>query len=94
MYRLTLTCRAQDSHRLTGLNAVKSRVEQLGLRLTDEQVWFRLPLNVCQWLSTLVTPVLDKGCNSQDQGTCRRPHAVNGRRRFATASVSFWYPER
>jgi len=27
------------SHRLTGWNAVKSRVEQLGLELTDEQVY-------------------------------------------------------
>ena len=26
------------SHRLTGWNAVKSRVEQLGLDMTDEQV--------------------------------------------------------
>lgn len=26
------------SHRLTGWNAVKSRVEQLGLELTDDQV--------------------------------------------------------
>jgi len=27
------------SHRLTGWNAVKSRVEQLGLTLTDDEVW-------------------------------------------------------
>jgi homocitrate synthase len=27
-----------SSHRLTGWNAVKSRVEQLGLKLTDEQI--------------------------------------------------------
>jgi homocitrate synthase len=27
-----------DRHRLTGWNAVKSRVEQLGLKLTDEQI--------------------------------------------------------
>ena len=26
------------SHRLTGWNAVKSRVEQLGLKLTDEEI--------------------------------------------------------
>jgi hypothetical protein len=30
--------RADDSHRLTGWNAVKSRVEQLNLEMSDEQV--------------------------------------------------------
>ena len=30
--------RANDSHRLTGWNAVKSRVEQLNLEMSDEQV--------------------------------------------------------
>jgi homocitrate synthase len=31
-------CGANDSHRLTGWNAVKSRVEQLNLQMSDEQV--------------------------------------------------------
>ena len=30
--------KADDSHRLTGWNAVKSRVEQLNLEMSDEQV--------------------------------------------------------
>jgi homocitrate synthase len=34
------------SHRLTGWNAVKSRVEQLGLVLTDEEV---LPISNLLW---------------------------------------------
>ena len=33
-----LTAFSISSHRLTGWNAVKSRVEQLGLSLTDDQV--------------------------------------------------------
>jgi len=64
MYRLTLTCRARDSHRLTGWNAVKSRVEQLGLKLTDEQVWFRLHLSVSMIVDSNDASVLDQGCNS------------------------------
>ena len=35
---LVLTDAFCDSHRLTGWNAVKSRVEQLGLTLTDDEV--------------------------------------------------------
>jgi len=64
MYRLILTCRARDSHRLTGWNAVKSRVEQLGLKLTDEQVWFRLHLSVSVIVDSDDACVLDQGCNS------------------------------
>jgi homocitrate synthase len=33
-----LVDQADDSHRLTGWNAVKSRVEQLNLEMSDEQV--------------------------------------------------------
>ena len=56
------------SHRLTGWNAVKSRVEQLGLDLTDAEVhtlFFLSPFNF------LLVPFLfkDQGRHLQDQGT-------------------------
>ena len=35
---LTFQCSHTPSHRLTGWNAVKSRVEQLGLKLNDDQI--------------------------------------------------------
>ena len=38
VYLLSSNFFCSPSHRLTGWNAVKSRVEQLGLVLTDEEV--------------------------------------------------------
>jgi homocitrate synthase len=52
-------------HRLTGWNAVKSRVEQLGLDLTDAEVCYILYLSLLQLTHAIVT---DQGCHCQDQG--------------------------
>ena len=48
------------SHRLTGWNAVKSRVEQLKLTLTDEQVWDRTRHLTNILILTYTTP--GQGC--------------------------------
>lgn len=81
------------SHRLTGWNAVKSRVEQLGLQLTDDEVrcfhW---------WAQNLPTQVslmcTDQGCHRQDQGARRCADTINGRRRFSPPYLPLWYPVR
>jgi homocitrate synthase len=42
-------------HRLTGWNAVKSRVEQLGLKLTDAEVAFQASISVTELTNALPT---------------------------------------
>ena len=78
-------------HRLTGWNAVKSRVEQLGLKLTDAEVgphWLTIRY-ICHGPHELAFS-LDQRCNGKNQGASRRPYTINGRRRFASANLPLW----
>ena len=75
-----LTRYVSIGHRLTGWNAVKSRVEQLGLKLTDDEVrpFGRSPRRTSVATADSCTLRTDQGCNREDQGARGRPHAVDG----------------
>ena len=66
--QLLIPISSHFSHRLTGWNAVKSRVEQLGLELNDAEV--RTPfLPLSPNLLLIAFLHQDQGCHLQDQGT-------------------------
>lgn len=68
--------------RLTGWNAIKSRVEQLGLEMTDEQikeVYVRYAGEIGVALDSWLTPLLQYG---QDQGHGGYPFHRHRRRRL------------
>ena len=56
-----LTRYVSIGHRLTGWNAVKSRVEQLGLKLSDDEVRVALNHILRIRINTRAAP-LDQGC--------------------------------
>ena len=79
-YVETLIRSRSFSHRLTGWNAVKSRVEQLGLTMSDDEV---RRVSLCFFFShyvivTFENLVPDQGRDGKNQGTRRREDAVDG----------------
>lgn len=75
-----LTRYVSIGHRLTGWNAVKSRVEQLGLKLTDDEVRpiGRSPRRTSAAAADPHTLRTDQGRDGEDQGARGRAHAVDG----------------
>lgn len=67
--------------RLTGWNAIKTRVEQLGLSMTDDQIKEVYVFSRAEWLWTfwgILTPLQD----GQDQGHGGYSVHCHRRRRF------------